>query len=225
MGMRYSVILLALCAFLSADTKRIDFQGTLSNADGSPYSGKISTYAQLYDHVSANANGNLLLGGKAVSQKLNIANGSYTLSFVLTDADIDELNRNNTDGFFLQVYVGKGDIDENTLKGDPSYKLSPRMQIMAVPVAFAARGVYFNTSGSILRVGESYKTSSSQAAAQGMIVEGPVGVGTSNPEGAMLHVTTANSGVTTNIAILVDNGYNITANTIYADRVYNVKWD
>lgn len=246
--MRYLIMLILISAILLGNNQTITFQGTINNANGSPYQGLITTGV---DFFTAETGGNRAgwWSGPSVTS-INIANGTYTIAINLPTASIDAFvtgNNNLTNpnqGYFMDIYVATGSVTAGVLFGtsSPNHRLTPRVQVLAVPMAFTSRGIYFNNT-TTLRVGESFKTSTSTAT-NGMIVYGSVGIGTPTasttaklsvvaPAATISDPVPGDYTSTGNASCTVDNSRAIYINNkgqlnvtgiVTANKVYNARW-
>jgi len=241
--MKYLAIILVMASavlFGALGNSQIVFQGTINEADGTPFRGQAKVGIKFVNSL----NGDTEIAGlndnpderKAL---LPVENGSYSMVIPLSNQQLDILaNLPNTGNYYLQVYVvATTNVNANVFH--PDYKLVPNIQMLAAPIAFTSRGIYMNLrteSGNTWRVGETVK-SSPMNLPDGMIVGQRVGIGIPTPN-AMLTVvsiarTSANSTTlpssANNVgvddrAIMVTDGNLIVTGNIYADRVWHVRW-
>ncbi|GBR76968.1 hypothetical protein NO2_1434 [Candidatus Termititenax persephonae] len=169
----------------------LTFQGHVTNPDGSPYHNKIITTALKLYTVSVNGNELEVLSNNDRLQQFYVQRGSYTITINVNEALQQKLIDNSD--VYLEIYLATGNvIDYNSItKPDinNSYKLTPRIHLLAAPRVFQARGVRFNSTGRFLAVGGAYKNVTSDTIENGMIVNGSVGIGVKDPGGVALKVS------------------------------------
>jgi hypothetical protein len=224
--MRQLVILAVFCSILFGATNNITFQGTLANQDGSAYNGPIWTAVRFFTTVNAVSHFHQELSS------FNVINGTYTIVFPLADTKIDEMVTINDQGIFMEIYIVTGNSGTNLfassnklLEIDPNNSLpAQRIQIVAVPMTFTSRGVYFNSEKNTLRIGEDYKSINDDSLpAQGMVVKGQTSIGTYLSNGAKLNVEAVKNGSTYGEAIQVRDNI-VVGGVVTASRVYNARW-
>lgn len=162
-------------------------------------------------------------------REVTVFNGNYTTKIEFTEDEILALNNNNE--VWIEVYVSKNGSTTGIMTD--GNKLTPRIQLNAVPYALAVRGVYYDALNDIVKLGEGYQsvtanypytnTKNIQLATindnrrGGLVIQGQVGICTANPtSNARLHVA-GDVAVTGNV--FVPSGW------VSANKVYGAVWN
>jgi len=228
---RIGFILLLVLSLGFAEPKTensISFQGFLTDSNSEPYMGTVKIGFKFYPNAASTTP--LLPSFSVDSNPRNIRlvtvfNGNYTTKIEFNDTEIAILNAESN--VWVEVYVASKNTETKDVMSDDN-KLTPRIQLNAVPYALAVRGVYYDALNDIVKIGQGYQAASvnvsttngianNDARRGGMMIQGQVGIGTATPAAKnALHVI-GNVEVTGNV--FVEKG------TVSAKKVFGAVWN
>jgi hypothetical protein len=174
---------IALSFLLATNSNNtITFQGYLTNIDGSGVFGDRYMGFILYGvQTGGTPIVNAFPYSEIAYRKVTVYNGNYATKINLSDAALTILN--SSPEVWVAVYVSNSEG-----AGDPTgvaqYLMSPRIQLTATPYATNVRGVNYNATNHTVKLGSdaAYLATAAQSNAnEGLLVQGNVGIGTTDP--------------------------------------------
>jgi hypothetical protein len=162
-------------------------------------------------------------------QTLVVANGSYSMALEFTAVSLDILAKQTNGNVWLEIYVAPiSGVEEDTLFETEAYKMTPRVQLLAAPMAFSARGIYMDLTNTVWKVGASIMDiPASTVSANSMFVTGNMAInpvstsgtgGTISPENVRLSVIATTNGTVTYNGVDGAGGNVSTSATVSANR-------
>ncbi|GBR76554.1 hypothetical protein NO2_1087 [Candidatus Termititenax persephonae] len=157
-----------------------------------PYRGVVTLGFKFFNDETGDSESNNIFNtlginyDKIKNNSITVYYGNYTTKIAFRDDQLDKLAENDG-SVWVEVYVLSKDNDSGGELFKDVNKLSPRIQLSAVPYALSMSGVYYDPLNNSVILGENYRqyinNGSIKAKTQdGLIVQGKVGIGTNNPQ-------------------------------------------
>jgi hypothetical protein len=226
------VLVVMLGIALAAQTNNsISFQGYLTDNNSMPYMGAVRMGFKFYDG-NTDTSSELFQATDGKVRDVTVFNGNYTTKIEFSDPEINTLNA--AADVWIEVYVASNTNVEWSTLSNNNNKLTPRIQLNAVPYALAVRGVYYDSANDIVKLGRGYQPIAKNINISvsnnsinvdspktrdprngGLVVQGRVGIGTPSPN-YKFHVA-GNAHVTGNVKSV--------SGMVSANKVYGAVWN